>query len=187
MSILGLSVIDWVILTVLATFALIGFYRGLIREVFTLVGVFLSLLFAFLLMSPAGRLIARWAPMSERIQLIIGFLAIFFLSLIILHVLFYFFSRIYRFTPIGLGDRIAGLAFGLLKGGFVVFIALFFIGLLPLTSHVSRFFRNSATMQITRSASPKIERIFSALPKLKDVVNRKKGKIIIEKAQIRSE
>lgn len=182
MTFLGLSGIDWMVLALLATFALIGFFRGLLRELFTLLGVFLSLLFSILLMSPTGRILSRWIPLSERIQLIVGFLSIFLLALILFHLLFFILSRIYRIHPIGFGDRIAGFFFGLTKGGFIVFVLLFFIALLPLTSTLSGFFRNSLSMSMIRSASPSIERFLTTLPKLKRVVDTQKGKIVIERS-----
>ncbi|MCH7760310.1 CvpA family protein [candidate division TA06 bacterium] len=184
MTVLGLSGADWIILALLAAFALLGFKKGLLREFFTLVGTFLSLLIAFLLMAPAGHIIGRLAPLTHRIQLILGFLSLFFLSLILLHLSFFFLSRVLRYTPIGFGDRLAGLSFGLLKGGFVVFVVLFFIGLLPLTSTVNRFFRTSFMMDKVRGVSPKIEKVISIIPKVKEVLDTKKGKLIIEKTEV---
>lgn len=185
--ILGLSLMDWILLALLVTFGLLGFYKGLIRELFLLVGVFFSVLFAILLMESVGKLLARWLPLSERIQLILGFLSIFILTLILLHLLFYILSRIYRFTPVGLGDRIAGLIFGIGKGGIVIFSILFFIGLLPLTSSISRFFRNSTLMGVTRKFSPKVERIIALIPIAKNVLDTSKGKILIKESEIENE
>ena len=182
MIFLGLNGIDWGILALLASFALIGMYRGLIREIFTLMGVFLSVLFAFLLMVPTGRLLSRWIELSERIQLIVGFLTVYLLALILFHLLFFMLSRIYRIHPVGMGDRIAGFFFGLFKGGFIVFVLLFFIGLLPLTSRISKVFHNSTIMRMTRETSPSIEKFLSTLPKLKNLVDTRKGKILIEKS-----
>lgn len=92
-----------------------GFRRGLIREVFSLLGVLLAVVIAFQRYQELSLHLMVSYPLKEWQAQLIAFFALA-LGISLLAVLFgYFWSRIIRITPFALIDNIAGAGFGVAK------------------------------------------------------------------------
>jgi len=108
--------IDVVILVVWIIAAYWGFATGLVRMVVPLVIVGVGLALASRIAEPVGNLFSSFTD-SENTQTVIAFVAIFLILLIISAVANFGLSFLLRFVPpIGLANRLGGLALGVLLG-----------------------------------------------------------------------
>lgn len=127
MEAMGLTWFDAAALAVVVFSGIVGLARGLIREVFTIVGVVAAVVAAYYFAQPAAP-IAQAALGLEPIwaTLVAGF-GVFLVVFIIITFLTMIIARsVHRSTEIGSFDRAAGLAFGVARGVLVIglFIAL---------------------------------------------------------------
>ncbi len=119
----GFNAFDWLLLLVLAWSTILGLIRGLIREIFGLAGTILGLLLAAWNYPTLARWLARWitSPVATEVP---AFLLIAVGVLVACTLL----GRIVRSAAhtVGLGffDRLAGAAFGLLRGALVGVVIL---------------------------------------------------------------
>jgi len=110
----SLQIIDWISLTLLFAFAIIGFFNGLIKEVFSAMAWVLSLITAWLY----GPLIFPYVNTyldSESAKNIISFVIIFVLSFIILKTLGSIISKLISAIGLKSLDKLLGAFFSSLK------------------------------------------------------------------------
>ena len=109
------NAVDWGLLAVLAWSSLTALFRGIIREIFGLLGTVLGLLLACWYYPAVAGQLARWIS-SPPMASAAGFLFITSVVMIACTVV----GRIIRGTAhtvgLGLFDRLAGALFGLLRG-----------------------------------------------------------------------
>lgn len=123
--------VDYGILGLILLSALIGLMRGLIREVFSLalwgVAIWLglhysreaSVLFDKLIPAPSGRMVA-------------SFLAIFIGTLLVGGLLGFLLGKLVAATGLSGTDRLAGLVFGVARGGLIVAVLVLLAGATPI-------------------------------------------------------
>lgn len=125
--------IDLVILVFLAFGLLKGFKKGLIRELFSLMGAILSIVIAYhsyqsfaLLLLQNYQLTTWQAQTIAFVVLIVGIslLGVFF---------GYVWSKAISFTPFSVVDHMGGAAFGVAKVGVVLLVLLIFLGAANIT------------------------------------------------------
>ncbi len=120
--------IDLVILVFLALGLLKGFKRGLVRELFSLMGAVLAIIIAFhSYQSLATVLLENYQLTTWQAQAI-SFVALL-MGISLLGAFFgYIWSKALSFTPFSVLDHIGGAAFGVAKVAVVVLIVLIFLG-----------------------------------------------------------
>ena len=109
------SALDWMLLAVLSLSLLVGLWRGLVREVLSLVGW----VAAFFVAQMEAPRVAHWLPMSgssEMLRYAAGFL-------VLTAMLAWLVRRFVSAVGLGLIDRFLGGVFGLLRGA--VFLLAF--------------------------------------------------------------
>ena len=120
--------VDYCILAILALSAIVGIFRGFVREVFNvgtwILAVVLSMAFAGLL---AERLEAFIDTPS--IRLVVSNLTIFISVLFVGAMVTHFVAKTIRATPFSGPNRALGAGFGLLRGGLIVAVILMLLGL----------------------------------------------------------
>ncbi len=133
--------LDLLFVSILAGAVLYGLFRGLIREIFSLLSIIAGFLLASRLYKIAARVFEGLTP-HPYIAYILFFLAIFVLTSFAIGLLGRFLRRlILALTPRALGvlDYLAGAAFGLVKGSVIVFtIALLVVSYIPGRNRVIR-------------------------------------------------
>jgi len=123
----SLGLVDIVILVLLGFFLLKGIYRGLLKEVCSLLGLILGGVFAFSFHLP----LAQWLQDSFHLpaQLCIwgSFLAIFLLLVFLFAVIGFVLSRFVKLIFLGGFNRLAGAIFGMIQG--VVILSMIVLAL----------------------------------------------------------
>lgn len=110
-----MNFIDIIILLILVAAFIFGVMKGIIRQVFGLLALFLGVYCAFKFSHWAGHYIAQWVHTSEAVTEGIAF-AITFIIVVIIVILFgRFTARLASFAALGLIDKILGGFFNLLK------------------------------------------------------------------------
>lgn len=119
---------DYAVLAVLALSALIGLWRGFVREVFAL-GAWVVATFAALTFSdPAG----EWLPAASATPFARGLaagVAIFVVVLIVGGLTGVLLAKALRVAGFGLADRTLGGVFGLARGALICLLAVLVAGL----------------------------------------------------------
>lgn len=121
---------DWVIIGILILSALVGLWRGLVREAFSL-GVWIAAIVAATLFGASvSALYANWIDLPSA-QVALGYATVFILVLIVGGLLTWLVGRIVESTGLGATDRLFGLGFGLLRGGVMVAALILVLGYTP--------------------------------------------------------
>lgn len=117
----GFNGFDWVIVVIVAMSLLIGLWRGLAKEAFSLIGWAAAFFGAQTLAQPFSSAFSN-AVSEPTIRYILSWGLVFVGALAIFSVLGNFFSQQLRQPGLNLGNRILGAAFGVLRGVIVVAI-----------------------------------------------------------------
>ena len=120
-----MNVIDIIILLFLGLFGFIGFRNGLIREVLGLVGVIAALFFAFRYLEPISTWIDSFTKITDGWTPVITFFLIFFLVIVVTHLLIIFLEYVVKITFMSIPNRLTGLLFGVLKSS--LFVSVIFV------------------------------------------------------------
>lgn len=119
---LHFTVVDIGFFAVLAISALLGIWRGLIREVFALIAWVAA---AWVSYHHATWLAKEWlsgVPGGEMTQLALGFVILFILTMIVCALIGRFLAKIMQQAGLSPMDRFLGFAFGLLRGLLVIVV-----------------------------------------------------------------
>jgi len=108
----------WVDISIII-FAIMGLYRGfrrgLVRELFSLVGAILAVTVAYQMYQELAFYLIEAYPLEEWQAQAIGFIALVLGISLIAAFFGYFWSRVIRFTPFAFLDHLAGAGFGIAK------------------------------------------------------------------------
>jgi membrane protein required for colicin V production len=122
---------DYAVLAVLGLSAVIGIWRGLVREVFALAAWIAATLAAMLF---AGE-VAAWLPASFATPLVRAVIAVIVLFLAVLVAVSLggiFASRLARAVGLSFADRTLGAVFGIARGALILVVLVLIAGLTAL-------------------------------------------------------
>ena len=139
-----MDIVDIVILVILASFAIMGFHRGVFKSIVAFVGFIVVICLAYLLKNYLGDFFALNLPFIEFniasnhsiVMNIVMYQTIAFIIILIILGIVYrllltitgVFEKILRITIIlGVPSKILGLIVGILEGYVIVYLLLFFI------------------------------------------------------------
>ncbi len=127
----SIATLDIVIVAVVGLSAIIGMYRGLVREILSLAAWIGAGWIALTLYEPAKELIKRWIDDPQWAGVVAG-AGLFVLALVALLIIAGYLSRnTKRASLLGPANRMLGVIFGILRGGVVV--ALVYIAAVHIT------------------------------------------------------
>lgn len=109
---------DIMILTILTYGLIRGIFRGLVREISSIVGVLGGFYAAYSYYPHAARLISPWISNPAYLN-ILSYLAIFSVVVIIVGILAVVIKYLLNIAYLGWTDRVCGALFGVLKGTLV--------------------------------------------------------------------
>lgn len=123
--------LDYAVLAVLALSALLGLWRGVVREVVSLAGWVAAIVATTLFAAQAAQLIpATFA--TPAVRSIIAGVAIFLVVLMVASICGLLLSRLLRVAGLGLADRMLGGAFGFARGALICVLFAVAVGLTAL-------------------------------------------------------
>ena len=100
-----------------------GIFRGLLKETFSLIGVFGGFYAAYTYYLLLAKPLSRWIADPVYLNLL-SFLIIFCLVFIIISILGVIINYILKIAFLGWVDRICGAGFGILRGIFIISVLL---------------------------------------------------------------
>lgn len=133
-----MNLLDFLILIPIAYFCYRGFVNGIIKEVFSIVGIILGVFLTFQYMDPVG---AAISPLFEEKASFIPFVSaiiIFVGTLSVVHLAAFLGKKFLETIKLNFVNRIAGSAFGFLKSGIVVSAILLILAGFSIPSEQSR-------------------------------------------------
>ncbi len=121
------SFLDGVIALILIFGLFRGFQKGLLLELFGLVGAILGFYAAVYGATPVAHLLAQYTTLSSQTLTIIAFILTFLLAYLALKILGRVLTAILNFLALGLLNRLLGAVFGLLKTTVILCALLFLV------------------------------------------------------------
>ena len=118
--------IDIVIIAIFAMSALIGIYRGLVKEILSVASWVLAAFAAFQFGEQASEYIKPYVK-QEPLDLAIAYVAVFLVSLILFSIISHIISQVFESSGMKGVDRSIGSLFGILRAAAVI-VALILVG-----------------------------------------------------------
>ncbi len=121
-----LNILDIIIIAIITTSGLIGVFRGLVREIMSLVGWIVSAWLAWRFANVFASVFDS-VIQSADVRKAAAFILIFLLSLLLFALISFFISKVMNKSPLKGMDRTLGMIFGLLRGVIIVAILVILI------------------------------------------------------------
>ena len=171
---------DIIILIILAFFAVRSFFRGFVREAFSLGGIIAGVIAANEFYAHLGEILSKYISSGD-VSNTLAYVVIFAAVALAMNILGGILGKFVKLVLLGWFDRLLGLAFGLFKGLIIIAILVMVLNMvLPATS---TFLTASRLNPLVESTYPFIPDGF--LKKLKEKENAVK-EIIKKKSALRS-
>ena len=119
---------DYVLIAVVGLSALIGIWRGLVREVFALAGWIAAIGVALLFAGEAAMLIPP-SLATPLVRTVIAFTVLFLVILVVVSIAGLLFTKAVRAVGLGLADRTLGGVFGFARGALILLVIALAAGL----------------------------------------------------------
>lgn len=161
-----MNLLDIAILIVAILITVRGFFRGIVQEAATLLGLIVSFFLASYYYGDLSRFLSRFLPGQSLLLSVLSFLFLLGLSVFLFHGFGILLKKVIHVSLLGWFDRVLGGVFGFIKAGVVIFIVVTLLTLaLPRTSGLlngSRLFPwvISLTDHLTLLIPPKIKNDF---------------------------
>ncbi len=125
-----MNTLDFILIALLLWGGIIGFRRGFFREAAAFFGLVIGIFLAILLADIVGRVMTGmvdWNPLPLKILV---FVIVFSLVVTLLWAIGASLTRLFKVVMLNMINRLAGIAFGVLKTAMLISIAFFFLRLL---------------------------------------------------------
>jgi len=142
--------LDYAVVGVFAVSLVVGAWRGLVREVVSILGWLIAFLAANLLAGPLGPLMPQAIP-SPELRVAAAYVAIFVGSLMATALVGLLLSKILKAAGLGGVDRMLGAIFGAARGLLIVLAAALLAGLTSAPRQA--FWRDSASAPLLTQAA----------------------------------
>lgn len=119
---------DYALIAVVGLSALIGIWRGLVREVFALAGWIAAIAVALLFAGEAARLIPPDFA-TPLVRTVIAFTVLFIIILVVVSIAGLLFTKAVRAVGLGFADRTLGGVFGFARGALILLVIALAAGL----------------------------------------------------------
>lgn len=153
---------DYAVLGVFAASLAVGAWRGLVREVLSILGWVIAFLAANLLAGPLGQHMPHAIP-SPELRVAAAYVAVFAGSLVVTSLVSLLISKIVKAAGLGGVDRSLGALFGAARGVLIVLVAALLAGLT--SAPRQPFWRDSASgpflAQAAKTLKPLLPQTFA--------------------------
>lgn len=140
--------VDIAILVILGAFLIKGLVRGLLKELCSLLGLFVGAFLAFRFSPPLAQLLAESFHLPQGLCRVAAFLLLFVATVLFFAVLGFLLSRFVKLIFLGGFNRVTGGLFGLVQGVVLLAVVLFALSL----GHLPRSLE--PTLQASRLTPP---------------------------------
>ncbi|MBM6961123.1 CvpA family protein [Bacteroides caecigallinarum] len=123
----NLSVLDWIIIAIIALGVVFGFMKGAVKQAATIVGLIAGLLLARALFSQLGEKLAVELGTTVSMAQVIAFFMIWILVPVVFLILAYMLTKALEIVHLGIVNRLLGALLGALKYAFIVSLAISFL------------------------------------------------------------
>ncbi len=123
--------LDYALIAVVGISALVGIWRGLVREVFALAGWIAAIAVAMLFAGEAAELIPSGFA-TPLVRTVIAFSVLFLVILMAVSIAGLLFTKAVRAVGLGLADRTLGGVFGFARGALILLVLALAAGLTAL-------------------------------------------------------
>jgi len=157
---------DVVAAAAIAFFAFNGMRKGLISELFKILGVIAGLIIGLQTMTQSAHFVHGVYPIGGDGEKAMGFVIVFVVIMIVSVVLASFVKKIFKWIMLGWLDRGGGVLFGGIKGALIVSSLMPIIAILPDSiPHVKDIRRDSYAYHYLNGFAPKVyDTIGKAIP-----------------------
>jgi membrane protein required for colicin V production len=153
-----MNAFDVVIISILAYGLIRGIFRGLVRELSSIIGVMGGFYAAYTYYPHMSRLLSAWITNQAYLN-IISYLLIFAVVIAVVGILAAVIKYLLNIAYLGWVDRISGALFGLLKGALIT--CVLFIVLTAFLPKGAPFVRNSALAPYISNTSEIMAKVLS--------------------------
>jgi membrane protein required for colicin V production len=129
---LALNYFDLFIIGVMLVSALIGIFRGFVRESLSLASWILAIGLALGYSAPASALFQKWIE-TPLFRLVVAIVAIFLLTIILASIVSHILAGLVAKAGLGGPDRALGFLFGLIRGSVIMAVLVLILGGSPLS------------------------------------------------------
>ena len=133
---------DIIVIVVIGILTIMGFWKGLVRQLFGLAGVIAGYILAMMYYQPCSKFLTSFHPGTAKA---IGFIAIFLVCMLIAHLIGWGVGRLFAISQLGFLNRIGGGLLGCLKGCIIVSVVV--MGLTTFLSADNSLFKKSSTIK----------------------------------------
>lgn len=127
-----INLVDLIILIIVLFNLFLGFKRGLIAELLTLIGLISAIFIAIFWYQNLSIFLLRQFKWNETLSSILSFIIIFIVIILCFRILETILSRITTFLLLNWINNLGGALFGFIRGAIIVSILLFLINFIPL-------------------------------------------------------
>jgi membrane protein required for colicin V production len=149
---------DILMITILAYGLVRGIFRGLVKEIASIIGVLGGFYAAYTYYPHVARLLSPWITNPSYLN-ILSYLMIFTLVVLVVGILAVIIKYLLNIAYLGWLDRVCGALFGVLKGGLV--ICVLFIVLTAFLPKGSPFLKDAALSPIVATVSEVMAKVIS--------------------------
>ncbi len=149
---------DILVITILAYGLIRGVFRGLVREIASIIGVLGGFYAAYSYYPHAARLISPWITNTAYLN-ILSYLVIFSVVVILVGILAVVIKYLLNIAYLGWMDRVCGALFGMLKS--VLVICVLFIVLTAFLPKGSPLLKNATVSPYVASVSEVMAKVLS--------------------------
>lgn len=163
---MNLTVFDIAAFAVIAVFAFIGLRKGLIAEVFKILGIIVGITLALQYTSQVAAVIHTFAALSDKVEKALAFVLILLLTIAVFIYLARIAKVLFRVALMGWLDKSGGLMLGGLKGALIISSLLPLFAFLPNSiDFVKETKQNSIIYNYLQGFAPKVyDTIGKAIP-----------------------
>lgn len=135
-----MTVLDYVVVTVVVFSVLLGWWRGLVYELLSLVGWVAAYIAARLFAVDAAPYLPQGIS-PEAVRMVAAFALLFAATLIVSGIVAWLLSKLVKIAGLGWLDGFLGALFGMLRGGFLVLVMVMLAGMTSLPQ--AKFWREA--------------------------------------------
>lgn len=160
-----MAITDIILLIIIGVFAIRGLFKGLITEVFGILGLILGYVLSFQIYTPIGKFIENFG-VAEKVAAAIGFVIAFLLIYVGIFFLGKMLSKFFRTINLGFADKTFGFVFGGLKAAVILGVLLSLsISVFPRNSDFEKQLKSSFVSKNLLDITPYVFDILNKIPK----------------------